>query len=200
MARFELAVRNSRLCPVTSVRTSEGSISRAALLQITESLAKGITRRHVRLDGDRAQLVETPKLLGHHRLVHLHHVGELHHFALWRAHEDARQSGRRSPLFGLELHHHAVLLAIELVARHLSSAEQGFHRPADHRYVEAEIGDLGPVDVHGKFGRIEIEVRIDVDKSRIAFDALDQTVGIFLELLIRARCLHHELHRPRRRP
>ena len=55
--------------------------------------------------------------------------------------------GRRGAVLGLELHHHVVLLAVDLEARDLPPAQQRLQRAPDDRYVEPEVGHLVAVDL-----------------------------------------------------
>ena len=105
---------------------------------------------------------------------------------------------RRGAVLGGELHDNVVLLAVLLEARHLPAAEQRLQCAPDHRHVEAEIGDLGPVHVDAELGHVELQVGLDAFQARIGADALQHQVDVLLQLLVGAGRLDHELDRARR--
>ena len=76
-----------------------------------------------------------------------------------------KRLGRRA-VGGVELDDDVILLAADLEARDLASAQHGFERAADHRDVEPEIGDPVAVDLHVDLRLVELEVGIDVGRGR----------------------------------
>ena len=92
-----------------------------------------------------------------------------------------------------DLHHHIILLAVLLEARHLAAAEHGLERAAER--VDLDAHGRGLIPIHGniELRRVHPEIGVDIDEAGIIARLVQKRVDHLLQLVVGPRGLDHEI-------